>query len=214
MNIIACGKYLGFYIGPEAGKHSWLTPMSKYKQRAREIHVAALPAAFSASEYNTKCLPTLLHVSQLCPPPPHFLQAELGAIHKILHIPPQTLSYNLALNFSPLLGFNIRSAHIAMRSSMIRLALKSCPNAVEDSKHLIQSHLDTVPVRFSCTPGFPPTPGWGSNAYVSNLAQAWLGKTSDMSCNQEVEDFLGKIHRMLHRNIFIKESHSKTNMTI
>ena len=29
MNITACGKYLGFYIVPEAGKHSWLSPMSK-----------------------------------------------------------------------------------------------------------------------------------------------------------------------------------------
>ena len=67
-------------------------------------------------------------------PPPHIIQAELGAIHKTLHIPPQTFSYNLAINISPLIGFNIRSAHIAMKSSMIRFALKSYPNAVEDNK--------------------------------------------------------------------------------
>ena len=70
MNITNHGKYLGFFIGPDAGKHNWSSPISKYKQRSREIHVAALPAAFSASEYNTKCLPTLLYVSQLCSPRP------------------------------------------------------------------------------------------------------------------------------------------------
>ena len=83
MNIINCCEYLGFFICPAAGKHNWSWPLAKFKQRAREIHVAALPVAFSANEYNTKCLPTLLYVSQLCPPPPHILKAELGAIHKI-----------------------------------------------------------------------------------------------------------------------------------
>ena len=70
MNIIKHGKYLGFFIGPESGIHNGSSPSSKYRQRAREIHVVALPAAFSASEYNTKCPPTLLYVSQLCPLPP------------------------------------------------------------------------------------------------------------------------------------------------
>ena len=85
MKISNHGKYLGLFIGPGAGKHNWSSPLAKFKQRPREIHVAALPAAFSASEYNTKCLPTFLSVSQLCSPPPHILQTELGAIHKILH---------------------------------------------------------------------------------------------------------------------------------
>ena len=69
-NITNHGKYLGFFIGHDAGKHNWSSPISKYKQRAREIHVAALPAPSSANEYNTKCLPTLLYVSQLCSPLP------------------------------------------------------------------------------------------------------------------------------------------------
>ena len=107
MKITNHGKYLGLFIGPGAGDHNWKSLIAKFKQRAREIHVAALPAAFSASEYNTKCLPTLLYVSQLCPPPPHILQTELGAIHEILHLSPQTFSYNLAINLSPLIGFNI-----------------------------------------------------------------------------------------------------------
>ena len=77
MKIASQGKYLGFFVGPESGTHNWSSPLSKYKQRAREIYVAALPAAFSASEYNSKCLPTLLYVSQLCPLPPTFSRLNL-----------------------------------------------------------------------------------------------------------------------------------------
>ena len=57
-------------MGPAAGMHNWGSPISKFGKRAREIHAAALPAAFSASEYNTKCIPTLFYVSQLCSPLP------------------------------------------------------------------------------------------------------------------------------------------------
>ena len=131
MNITNHGKYLGFAIGPDAGNHNWSSPDSKYKQKPREIYVAALPAAFSASEYNTTCLPTLLYVSQLCPPPPHLLQTELGAIHKILHLPPQAISYNPAINFGPVAGFNIRFAYTVMNASMISFALNSFPQAHE-----------------------------------------------------------------------------------
>ena len=115
--------------------------------------------------------PTLLYVSQLCPPPPHILQTELGAIHKILHLPPQTFSYNLTLNLSPLIGFYIRSASTAMNASMIRFALKSFPSAGDLSKSLILTTLDCVPFKYlSHVNGSPLTPGWASPAYVSSLA--------------------------------------------
>ena len=156
MNITNCGKCFGFFFGPDAGKHNWSSPLAKFKQRAREIHVAALPAAFSANEYNTKCLPTLLYVSQLCPPPPHILKAELGAIHEILHIPPQAFSYNLAINLSSVIAFNIRSASAATNASMIRFALKSYPSAGDVNKALIQVTLDCVPLKnLSAENGIP-----------------------------------------------------------
>ena len=113
------------------------------------------------------------YVSQLCPPPPHILQTELGAIHKILHLPPQTFSYNLAINLSPLIGFNIRSASTAMKASMIRFALKSFPSAGDLNKTLIQTTLDCVPFKYlSPVDGAPLTPGWDTPAYVSCLALA------------------------------------------
>ena len=161
MNITNHGKYLGFFIGPASGFHNWSSPISKYRQRAREIHAAALPVAFSASEYNTKCLPTLLYVSQLCPPPPHLLQTEIGAIHKVLHLPPRTISYSLAVNFSDIIGLSIRSASTAMNASMIRFALKSFPQAKQINDLLLQATVDCVPLAYVSTePGLPTIPGW------------------------------------------------------
>jgi len=206
MKIAGHGKYLGFFIGPESGTHNWSSPLSKYRQRAREIHVAALPAAFSASEYNSKCLPTLLYVSQLCPPPPHLLQTELGAIHKILHLPPQTISYSLAINLSPVSGFNIRSACTAMNASMIRFALKSFPQAKEVNEILLQTTLEHVPLGFvGRERGFPDTPGWDSHAFVSNLACA-LRHDNDLGAGvPEFAAFIRKIKCKIERNCSIQE---------
>lgn len=168
MNITNHAKYSGFVLGSAAGIHSWSSPISKFKQRAGEIHGASLPAVFSDNEYTTKGLPTLLYVSQLCSPPAHPLQTELGAIHKILHLPPQSLSYTLAMNFSALTGFSIRSAATAMNASMIRFALKSFPQAKQINDALLEATLDCVPLVFiGPEPGLPSTPGWDSAAYVS-----------------------------------------------
>ena len=37
MNITNHDKYLGFFIGPDSGKHNWSSPIYKYRQHAREI---------------------------------------------------------------------------------------------------------------------------------------------------------------------------------
>ena len=206
LKIASTGKYLGFFIGPNSGSNNWSMPLSKYKQRAREIHVAAFPAAFSASEYNSKCLPTLLYVSQLCPPPPHIMQTELGAIHKILHLPPQTFSYNLAINLATMSGFSIRSASTAMNASMCRFALKSFPKAKEMNDCLIEATLKNVPLCFlSSQRGFPITPGWDSQAYVSNLAHAVRPDNDLGTAVPDFAAFIREIQCEIERNRSIVE---------
>jgi hypothetical protein len=194
MTISDCGKYLGFFIGPSAGAHNWLAPIARFRQRVREVHVAGLPARVSAIEYNTKCIPTLLYVAQLCPPPPNLKKAELGAIHKVLHLPPQSWSYNMTLNIAPVIGFNIRSALLSMRASMIRFTFKAYPNAVTDNRRLFNETLDNVPTKFSAAiVSFPETPGWDSPAYVSFLAQAFNYDQSIEPRNHALSIFMDKI---------------------
>ena len=140
------------------------------------------------------------------PPSPHLLQTELGAIHKILHLPPQTISYNLAINLASLSGFSIRSACTAMNASMSRFALKSFPQAKEMNENLIEATLEHVPLCFlGSQRGFPITPGWNSHAYVSNLAYA---VRHDNDLGTDVPDFAAFIRKnqcKIERNCSIQE---------
>jgi len=139
-------------------------------------------------------------------PPPHLLQTELGAIHKILHLPPQTISYNLAMNFSAISGFTIRSASTAMHASMIRFALKSFSHAEHVNKVLIQTTCDCIPLSFlSCESGLPITPGWDSPAYVSRLACAMRIDNSLGAALPEFANYLSSMKRRIDRNCSISE---------
>ena len=112
----------------------------------------------------------------------------------------------MAINISPLTGFNIRSANIAMKASMIRFAFKSYPNAVEENKALIQTTLECVPLKhLSAVIGYPTTPGWDSSAYVSNVAHAMMHDREGESRIPEFEEFMKKTRAMIGRSLSIKE---------
>ena len=144
------------------------------------------------------CLAAVLH--------PHLFQTELGAIHKILHLPPQSISYNLAINFSDITGFRIRSASTAMNASMIMFALKSFPQAKQINDLLLQATVDCAPLAYVSTePGLPTTPGWDSPAYVSRLACALRLDNGIGVGLPEFATFLSKMKRRIERNCSIKE---------
>ena len=93
----------------------------------------------------------------------------------------------MALNIAPVIGFNIRSALLSMRASMIRFTFKAYPNATSDNSRLFNETLDNVPTKYSAAvKGFPQTPGWDSPAYVSFLAQAF---NYDLTMEPRYHDF-------------------------
>ena len=93
-----------------------------------------------------------------------------------------------------------------MKASMIRFALKSYPNAVEENKALIQTTLDCVPLKhLSAVTGFPTTPGWDSSAYVSNLAHALMHDNDCGTRIPEYSEFMKKIRCMIEQNRSIEE---------
>jgi len=123
-----------------------------------------------------------------------------------LHLPPQTFSYNLAINFSSLIGFSIRSASTAMNASMIRFALKSFPQARQVNDLLLQTTMDCVPLGFvNREPGLHTTPGWDSPAYVSRLACALKYDTGIGDGLPEFVACISKIKRKINRNCSIKD---------
>ena len=65
------GTYLGFCIGPSAGKLMWQGALTKYKQRIDSIALAHEATSLSVASYNSRALPTLGYIAQLVPPPPN-----------------------------------------------------------------------------------------------------------------------------------------------
>lgn len=199
--IASHGKYLGFSLvlnqALTIGAH--LSPntsneLVKFMLPLCLRHFLQVSITPSVSPPSSMFLSFALH-------PPHLLQTELGAIHNILHLPPQTISYSFAINLSPLSGFNIRSACTAMNASMIRLALKSFPQAKEMNEILLQTTLEHVPLGFvGRVRGFPDTPGWDSHAFVSNLVCA-LRHDIDLGAGvPEFAAFIRKIKCKIERN--------------
>ena len=96
----------------------------------------------------------------------------------------------MTLNIAPVIGFNIRSALLSMRASMIRFTFKSYPNATSDNSRLFNETLENVPaICAASVKGFPSTPGWDSLAYISFLAQAFNYDLTMEPQNHELAEF-------------------------
>ena len=64
------GTYLGFCLGPPAGKLMWQGALTKYKQRIDSIALAHEATSLSVASYNSRALPTLGYIAQLVPSSP------------------------------------------------------------------------------------------------------------------------------------------------
>ena len=65
-------KYLGFFLGPKAGKKQWVAPLAKFSERYKEVAARGLPLGLVGPEYSCKVVPVLGYVGQLALPPEGF----------------------------------------------------------------------------------------------------------------------------------------------
>ena len=70
------GKYLGFWIGPGAGDHSWDAPLAKYTERCHYIASFGVGLWFTVHLYKVFALSVLSFVAQLQRLPESVLEAE------------------------------------------------------------------------------------------------------------------------------------------
>ncbi len=78
-------KYLGFFLGPAAGKHQWIAPIKKYMDRATAINASQAAVSLCSYSYNVRALPTLTYIAQLAFLPDGFAQIERTSLQTILH---------------------------------------------------------------------------------------------------------------------------------
>ena len=62
-------KYLGAWLGPDAGKRLRICPAAKYRKRALKICASRAAPAAAIAEYNSRAVPTLGYIAQLAPLP-------------------------------------------------------------------------------------------------------------------------------------------------
>ena len=74
------GKYLGFYVGPEAMHRSWDAPLKKFHQTAKDWGAIGLGLRYSTAAYITYVMPILAFVAQLSNPPAEAFKIEQLAL--------------------------------------------------------------------------------------------------------------------------------------
>ena len=95
--IATSGKYLGWFLGNESVQLSFQGPFEKFNSRVQEVVDGNAPAPLAIMRYNQRAVPVLSYVSQFASPFSHFDVAdkEQNAIHRILRLPPRSMSRKL-----------------------------------------------------------------------------------------------------------------------
>jgi len=96
--IQSAGKYLGWYLGRNSAALSFAEPIAKYNKRVLDIADAKAPSTVAFLKYNERAITVLSYVAQFAYPPPEFDIdcKEFQAVHKLLRMPPQSMSYELS----------------------------------------------------------------------------------------------------------------------
>ena len=84
MPLAEYGKYLGFFVGPGQGEHSWDEPGKKYTQRCRDWGDQGIGLQYHTVAYNTFAVSTLGYIGQVEQVPAGIVDLEEDGL-KITH---------------------------------------------------------------------------------------------------------------------------------
>ena len=94
--IAASGKYLGWHLGVDSATLSFHDPLAKFNKRVLEIADGKAPSTVAFLRYNERAVSVLSYVAQFAIPPSDLGKLEYQARHKLLRMPPQSMSYDLS----------------------------------------------------------------------------------------------------------------------
>ena len=126
--IASAGKYLGFYLGPNAKEFQWKDVTAKWKGRCNLIGRTHAAASISVAHYNTRCVPLLMYKMQLLWLPSTFMQAERVALQHILHMATNSLDHASFFHLGLLGGPDIISTLATNAAVLMRSGLKTFTN--------------------------------------------------------------------------------------
>ena len=76
-------KYLGAYLGPEAGAMVLPAPIAKYRGRTLKIGAPRAAPAAASAEYNSRAVPTFSYIAQLSPLPAHVWRLDVDGARRM-----------------------------------------------------------------------------------------------------------------------------------
>jgi len=171
-----CTKFLGFYIGPGAGKMNWIEQATKMKERIQCIQSAKASVKLNAFTYNARVVPVVSYVAQLLNCPLEMEQTERAMMHTVLRLPQNALCHADLFHLEQLGGPKIRSVVATCASALFRTAcntISSWPDWIQQLQVAATEHLP-----FAQAP-LMTTDCWDSPPIVLNLKEASLGFPSD-----------------------------------
>ena len=172
-------KYLGYWLGPRAASRCWTAPLRKWERRTLDVAASGAPAAPAARLYDTRAAAVLVYVAQLRPLPGDFRERERALLHRLLHLPMNTLSGDAFFELSEWGGPRLTSGVALAMAARFRAATVSLPtwsssialleNAADEHLPMIllvrgqvwHSWWDGPPVAFflkAASEGFPALP--------------------------------------------------------
>lgn len=117
-------KYLGFFLGPDAGTKQWDGPCQRFRDRVSDIQDAKLLVQFSSIEFSSKAMPVLLYVGQPVPIPSNSRALEVQSVSELMRLATNSLSFDCMLNLSELGGVDFRRPFLSVQASTVRAAVQ------------------------------------------------------------------------------------------
>jgi hypothetical protein len=193
-------------MGPLGGDIQWNETLDKFRQKVRAVKSQGLPIGMAVSRFSSGAISVLGYKAQICSIPPYFTQVELWAAHKILGIP-LSLDLNAAFGMEHLGGVKIIRASHYMRSSMLRAVSKTLHGFVDMQAKLVRIAVNGSTCYNAALHDIRP-PGWQSQAFVTNLANACNGLGMGMD---EQASSIGQHFASLNRGEGLKGRQSLQN---
>lgn len=122
--IVAAGKYLRVYIGVDGARITYRDPTHKYLDRVEGIAGSAAPTLGCVLQYNARVVTVFSYVSQIVqiPSTKEFAALEQRGVHKMLKLPPNSMSHKFMHGLEPFLPKSPTALLPMCRATLARFA--------------------------------------------------------------------------------------------
>jgi hypothetical protein len=167
-------EMLGFFIGPQMGLYNWCKPLTKYRDRIRDIRVAGASISMNCYDYNARVVPVTSYQAQLLPLPPSHLFMERVAMTTVLRAPFNTFRHLDFFQLSKVGIPQLRSVNVACASALYRTAAKTLPGWTQWIRQMEIVATDLLPAAFVHRNILYPE-FWDTKSVAQNLQYAFEG---------------------------------------